>query len=127
MQLFEQNVKGIIPQSTFEMMMSKYNKEKKLIEDQIRDLTKIESKQLTEDSNEEKAYILMELLESIDEDNVLATDIVHSMINYISVSSRPMKNYQRKHDYEVVIMFAVLDTIVKEFIKTYEKIGCDIC
>lgn len=127
MQLFEQNVKGIIPQSTFEMMMSKYNKEKKLIEDQIRYLTKIESKQLTEDSNEEKAYILIELLESIDEDNVLATDIIHSMINYISVSSRPMKNYQRKHDYEVVIMFAVLDTIVKEFIKTYEKIGCDIC
>lgn len=127
MQLFEQNVKGIIPQSTFEMMMSKYNKEKKLIEDQIRDLTKIESKQLTEDSNEEKAYILIELLESINEENVLATDIIHSMINYISVSSRPMKNYQRKHDYEVVIMFAVLDTIVKEFVKTYEKIGCDIC
>lgn len=127
MQLFEQNVKGIIPQSTFEMMMSKYNKEKKLIEDQIRDLTKIESKQLTEDSNEEKAYILIELLESINEDNVLATDIIHSMINYISVLSRPMKNYQRKHDYEVVIMFAVLDTIVKEFVKTYEKIGCDIC
>ncbi len=126
MQLFEQNVKGIIPQSTFEMMMNKYNKEKKFIEEQLRALTKLERQQLTEDSNQDKAYKLIELLEAINEENVLATDIIHSMINHISVSSRKMENYQRKHVYDVAIIFAVLDTIVKEFIKTYEETGCNL-
>ncbi len=127
MQLFEQNAKGIIPQSTYELMMGKYTKEKNYVEEQLRELTRKENKQLVEGTHEEKAYRLIELLEQINDDNVLETDIIHSVINSISITARLMPNYQRKYEYDVVISFSVLNEIVKEFIKTYEESSSDLC
>ncbi len=117
MQLFEQNVKGNIPKSTFEMMMTKYNKEKKFIEEQLKQLTKLEQQQLIIEDYEAKINKLIALLESINESNVLEYDIIHSIINYITISSRNLENYQRKHVYNVTIVFSVLDAMIKEFMK----------
>lgn len=117
MQLFEQNVKGNIPKSTFEMMMTKYNKEKKFIEEQLKQLTKLEQQQLIVENYEAKINKLIVLLESINESNVLEYDIIHSIINYITISSRNLENYQRKHVYNVTIVFSVLDAMIKEFMK----------
>lgn len=126
MQLFEQNVKGNIPHSTYEMMMAKYHKEKLFIEEQIKQLTKRKQQQNIE-NEKDKMNQFMALFESMNTSNGLTYDMLHSMLHYIMISSRKLANYQRKHRYQVTLVFSFLDPMLKEFIKTYEEIRRNLC
>lgn len=124
--LFEQNVEGIIPQSTFDNMMAKYNRDKRFVEQQIVELTKLEQKQLSEKFSDNKLNSLISMLENINEDNVLDIELLHSLIYAIHLHSTKVNPKSKKFTYIITIRYSVLDDIIKEFM-TYEKAGGNIC
>lgn len=110
--LLEQNVAGIIPESTYKTLMDKYLKERNLIEKNIIVMTKDEI-----NSNDEKQYKnnsieLIDKLKKISFEN-LDSSIVHEFIESINVK----KIEGTKRDIEVTIYFKKIDPIIKEFIK----------
>ncbi len=121
--LFEQNARGIIPQSTFEVMMTKYSKEKKFVEDQIKDLTKLEQQQLSKSTNEQNANKFVTLLKSIDENQFLDPDVMSQFIYVIKIKA--IRLSQRKFNYDVTINYGVVDNLIKEF-RTYEENSSNI-
>ena len=124
--LFEKSATGIIPTSTFEMMMDKYKKEKDIVEQEIKELTRRQSKELTAQSNEEKANFFINQLKEINENNVLSTRIIQRVIKKIYVRSRSINGSNRNKDYEISILFANCDDLIKEF-KTYEEHSSNLC
>ena len=124
--LFEKSATGIIPTSTFEMMMNKYKKEKDVVEQEIKELTRMQSKELTAQTNEEKALFFINQLKGINENNVLSTQIIQRVIKKIYVRSRSINGSNRNKDYEISILFANCDDLIKEF-KTYEKYSSNLC
>ncbi len=125
MKLFEQNIKGNIPKSTFETMLAKYNKEKNFIEEQLVLLTKVKKQQLVEENSHVNK--LIKLLTLINETNVLLPSVIHSIINFISISSTNLKNYQRKYEYTITIAYPMLNKEIKEFIKKHEDARGHLC
>ena len=124
--LFEKSATGIIPTSTFEMMMNKYKKEKDVVEQEIKELTRMQSKELTAQTNEEKALFFINQLKGINENNVLSTQIIQRVIKKIYVRSRSINGSNRNKDYEISILFANCDDLIKEF-KTYEEHSSNLC
>ena len=90
--LFEHNAKGIVPTSTFEMMMNKYSKEKELLSEQIRVLVRKQQEEMIQPNNEVKAVKLIELLKSFDDNDILNPLFIQKVIKKIIVKSRPINN-----------------------------------
>ena len=118
--LFEANAMNLVPQSTFEMMINKYSKEKKELENHIKELTKLSMKN---ESNKEfgiNALRLIEILKSLDENNILESKLMHLLIDSIKVKVTRKEGKERKYNYELNIRYVMLDSILKEFM-TYES------
>ena len=118
--LFEQNAKGIVPTSTFEMMMNKYSKEKELLSEQIRVLVRKQQEEMIQPNNEVKAVKLIELLKSFDDNDILNPLFIQKVIKKIVVKSRPINNSNKNKEYTITIIYFYCDEMIKEF-KTYEK------
>lgn len=110
--LLEQNVAGIIPESTYKTLMDKYLKERNLIEKSIIAMTKdeINSNDLNQYKN--NSIELINKLKNISFEN-LDSNIVHEFIECINVK----KIEGTKRDIEVTIYYKKIDPIIKEFIK----------
>lgn len=110
--LLEQNVAGIIPESTYNTLMDKYLKERNLIEKSIIAMTKdeINSNDLNQYKN--NSIELINKLKNISFEN-LDSNIVHEFIECINVK----KIEGTKRDIEVTIYYKKIDPIIKEFIK----------
>lgn len=114
-QLFEKNVSGIIPTSTFDMMMTKYNKEKQIIEDEIKSLTKKQQEELISPKNEHNAIMFVELLKSLDENSILKNGFLQKIIKKIVIKSRMINNSRKNKNYDVTITYSCCDELIKEF------------
>lgn len=125
--LFEQNVKGMLPQSTYELMINKYSKEKKYIEEQISGLKTQKKQEYKEENKLEQANQFLNQLESISEEEILSSKFLHFIFKKIIVKERKVPGHRRKHIYEIIYYFEYLDDIIKEFITQYEKSGSNIC
>lgn len=110
--LLEQNVAGIIPESTYNTLMDKYLKERNLIEKSIIAMTKdeINSNDLNQYKN--NSIELINKLKNSSFEN-LDSNIVHEFIECINVK----KIEGTKRDIEVTIYYKKIDPIIKEFIK----------
>ena len=86
----------------------------------------MQSKELTAQTNEEKALFFINQLKGINENNVLSTQIIQRVIKKIYVRSRSINGSNRNKDYEISILFANCDDLIKEF-KTYEKYSSNLC
>lgn len=118
--LFEENAKGIVPTSTFEMMMSKYSKEKELLETEIRSLTRKQQEEMIKPNNELRAQALVDILKEFNEENILQPAIIQKLIKKIIVSSRPINNSNKNKEYTISILYFYCDEMIREF-KTNEE------
>lgn len=115
--LFDQNVKGTIPVSTFNMLMAKYNREKGIAEDEIRTLQrKINSERLNP-QNKLKATQLTEILKELDERNLTSAYIVQRLIKRIVVRTRFINNSNRNREIYLVVHYFDCDGIIKGFLE----------
>ena len=119
--LFEQNVSGLIPESTYTAMMDKYSKEKKLVEDAIRNLTRDEHQTMRKTQYKNNASYLIEKLKQI-EFNELTPELLSEFIDSIRVKKIP----NVKKEIEVTIVYRNVDVVIKEFLKN-EKYSSNIC
>lgn len=113
--LFEENVKGIIPNSTFSMLLEKYNKEKKAYEDEIEELKK---RLRIEQNNGEyaiKVKRLIEQLENTDFTRELNFELVHKFIRFISVKTEYLKKSRKYKSIHIEFHYFKCDEIIKEF------------
>ena len=108
-------------------MFQKYKKQKKFIDEQLKELMKLKTEQLVQATQEEKLNDFIDMLTKINEENVLDTDMIHSIIGSIIVTSRKIPNYQKKYEFKIDIQYSVLDSIIKEFMKTHEKNSSNLC
>ena len=122
--LFETNAKNLVPQSTFEMMINKYSKEKKELENHIKELTKLSLKNENTKDFGVNALKLIEILKSINEEDILDSKLIHMLIDSIKIKVTRKEGKERKFNYELNIRYVMLDSILKEFM-TYES--SDIC
>lgn len=118
--LFEDNAKGLIPDSTFQMMMEKYKKEKSLIEDEIRDLTRKQQRELSTPTNEKNANVFLEKLKSISVNELMEPNNLRKIIDKITVRSSKINNSNKNRIFDITIYYANCNEIIKEFM-TYEK------
>ena len=113
--LFESHAKNLVPQSTFELMISKYSKEKKELENHIKELTKQALKNENKEEYGTNARKLIEILKELNEDNVLDSRLMHLVIDSIKVKTERLPGKERKYKYELNIRYVMLDSIIKEF------------
>ncbi len=117
--LFEMLSKNIIPESTFKMMINNYNNEKSLINEEMNNLSlNINLKQ--EDNKNDVLSKTIDFLSSLNENNILTSELIHSVINNISISSRKIIDCKRKYNYNIVITYNKLDDELKELININE-------
>ena len=112
--LFEQNANGKIPESTYNMMMKQYLKEKEAIEEQINQINKIERDNKKVTNMLPMAYHLIEELEKLNEEDFLKPEIIRTFIHSISVKTEHAFN-STKYKYTFIVRYAVLDSLIKEF------------
>lgn len=122
--LFEQNAAGKVPESTYDMMMKKYSKEKEMIEHQLNLLNLNQQKSIVQKNNTPNAYKLIQLLEQLNEDEILNHQVIRSFIQSITVKTTHQHN-STKYDYQLTIRYLVLDEIIKEFLNNEQS--CNIC
>jgi len=117
--LFEQNVKGIIPTSTFEMMMKKYTKEKELLEEQIFTLSNQLKKENTEERNVSSAQALIGALKEFEEENI-TPQILQRLIKRIEVHGEKINNCCMRRSFDITIYYSYCNEMLKEFIPNEE-------
>lgn len=118
--LFEQNVKGIIPVSTFDMMMGKYNKEKQLLENQIAELRRKEqSNSQNQDDLDGKDYFL-KALRDFDENSEITPQMIQRLIKRIDVHVTNIDGNKKNRSFDIEIEYSYCDEIIKGFM-TNEK------
>ena len=105
-------------------MLKKYSKEKAFIENQINLLTKNDEIQRKSKENKPTAYRLIQILETINDEEILKPEIIRSFIESISVKTTHAKK-SKKYEYKIVIRYLVLDEIIKEFLNNEQS--CNIC
>lgn len=115
----EQNINGLIPHSVFTSMMTKYNKEKQLIELNIMELMRQINYESIDLINEKSKNEILKLFEDINEEDILKSELINSVINSIMVSSTPRNNQKRKYEYIITINYQALDEELKEFSTIY--------
>lgn len=119
--LFEQNVKGKIPEATYDKMMEKYLKEKNLLKEQIRSLTIQEQNEInTQSSYYNEAQLLVEQLKLINEKNALDTDTLRTFVKWVAVKTTKKEYQYNKCNYAFTFRYLRLDELIKEFLQNEE-------
>lgn len=118
--LFEQNTLGKIPESTYNTMMEKYAKERKLLEETIKTLTKEEIHEPSSKDYDTQAKTLLSLFMEYDFTN-LTSSLIHQFIKLIQIEETGNKKEKIVH-----ITYSYLDTIIKEFCQN-ETVSRNLC
>lgn len=118
--LFEQSVKGIIPTSTFEMMMTKYKKEKEMLDTQIKELTLQTNKELSEERQQASLDRLISLLKEMDLTSDISPHLIQKIIKRIDVRTTKINNSNRFRNYDVTITYSYCNDLIKEFVTNEE-------
>lgn len=115
--LFEQNVTGNIPTSTFNMMMAKYKREKEAIESEVRDLQRARNAEIANPQNELRASELIGLLEGLVETNILKPYIIQRLIKKIIVRTKFINNSMKNREIYLTFHYFGCDDIIQGFMK----------
>ena len=113
MTLFEQNARGLLPLSTYEIMINKYTKEKKYIEGQISDLNKQKNTNNKAEDKNKNALIFLNQIENITTQEILSPKFLHYIFKQIQITTIPKLNQHRKATYGIKYYFEYLDDIIK--------------
>lgn len=114
--LFESNARSLVPETTFNMMMSKYTKEKKNLENHIKELTILSTQKEDVSSVIVEAKNLVEMFKNIKDEDILDSKFLHLVIDKIKVKSTLKEGMKRKYNYDIYIRYVKLDAVLKEFI-----------
>lgn len=118
--LFEEKNKNNIPESTYEVMINKYKKEKEILKELIDSLkSRIEQEKL-KFATSEKTKLIISILENINEDNVLDPRIIRSCIKSIYVKIGD-EIKPKKYVYNIAIRYMYLDNEIKEFLENGDE------
>jgi len=115
-QLFEQNVKGLIPVSTFNMMMAKYKKEKEVYERQIKILTRRRNDEIANPQNEVRAQDIVGYLKKLDESTLIETNIIQKIVKKLIVRTRFVNKSVKNRVIDLTIQYFNCDEMIKGFI-----------
>lgn len=118
--LFEQNIQGNLPNSTFTMMMSKYKREKDALENEIRILTRRHNAELQNPTNQLRAQELVDLFKTFNESTVIQANVVQKLIRRIDVRTRMVNGSKHQRVFDLRIQYYSCDNIIKGFL-TYER------
>ena len=100
--------------------MTKYNKEKQLIELHISELRNQINYEDIDLTSEERKNKIFKLFEDISEDDILKQELINSVINHIVISSTSRNNQKRKYEYKITISYHALNQQLREFSTIYE-------
>lgn len=118
--LFEQNIQGNVPTSTFSMMMAKYKREKDALESDIKILTRRHNAELENPTNQLRAKELVELFKEFDETTVIQSNVVQKLIRKIDVKTRMINGSKHHRVFDMTIQYYSCDNIIKGFL-TYGR------
>jgi len=113
--LFEQNVQGLLPISTFNMMLTNYKKEKELLESEIQGL--IECLQ-TENENGEnllKAKELLETFQEYDDETMLQSRVIQKLIRMIEIRATLINGSKHHREFDLCVHYYGCDDLIKGF------------
>ena len=117
--LFEQNIQGNLPNSTFTTMMSKYKREKDALENEIRILTRKHNAELQNPTNQLRAHELVDFFKTFDETTVIQSNVIQKLIRRIGVRARMANGSKHQRIFDLRIQYYSCDNIIKGFL-TYE-------
>ncbi len=114
--LFENNVKGIIPASTFTVMMNKYKKEKESLEGTIRVLTRRVEEENRNPQNQLRAADFINTLKGLNDTNIVEPYIIQKLIKKIIVKTRRINNSVKNREICLTIQYYGNDEIMNGFL-----------
>ena len=117
--LFEQNIQGNLPNSTFTTMMSKYKREKDALENEIKILTRKHNAELQNPTNQLRAHELVDFFKTFDETTVIQSNVIQKLIRRIGVRARMANGSKHQRIFDLRIQYYSCDNIIKGFL-TYE-------
>ena len=117
--LFEQNIQGNLPNSTFTTMMSKYKREKDALENEIKILTRRHNAELQNPTNQLRAHELVDFFKTFDETTVIQSNVIQKLIRRIGVRARMANGSKHQRIFDLRIQYYSCDNIIKGFL-TYE-------
>ena len=117
--LFEQNIQGNLPNSTFTTMMSKYKREKDALENEIKILTRRHNAELQNPTNQLRAHELVDFFKTFDETTVIQSNVIQKLIRRIGVRVRMANGSKHQRIFDLRIQYYSCDNIIKGFL-TYE-------
>ena len=117
--LFEQNIQGNLPNSTFTTMMSKYKREKDALENEIKILTRRHNAELQNPTNQLRAHELVDFFKTFDKTTVIQSNVIQKLIRRIGVRARMANGSKHQRIFDLRIQYYSCDNIIKGFL-TYE-------
>ena len=117
--LFEQNIQGNLPNSTFTTMMSKYKREKDALKNEIKILTRKHNAELQNPTNQLRAHELVDFFKTFDETTVIQSNVIQKLIRRIGVRARMANGSKHQRIFDLRIQYYSCDNIIKGFL-TYE-------
>ena len=117
--LFEQNIQGNLPNSTFTTMMSKYKREKDALENEIKILTRKHNAELQNPTNQLRAHELVDFFKTFDKTTVIQSNVIQKLIRKIGVRARMANCSKHQRIFDLRIQYYSCDNIIKGFL-TYE-------
>ena len=117
--LFEQNIQGNLPNSTFTTMMSKYKREKDALENEIKILTRKHNAELQNPTNQLRAHELVDFFKTFDKTTVIQSNVIQKLIRRIGVRARMANGSKHQRIFDLRIQYYSCDNIIKGFL-TYE-------
>ena len=118
--LFEQNVQGNLPSSTFNSLMTRYKKEKDAIENEVRILTRRQNAELNKPTKMLRAQEMVALLKEYDEKTLIQSHVVQKLIRRIDVKTTLINGSKHHRTFDLTIHYCSCDEIIKGFM-TNEK------
>ena len=114
--LFEQNIQGNLPNSTFTTMMSKYKREKDALENEIKILTRRHNAELQNPTNQLRAHELVDFFKTFDETTVIQSNVIQKLIRRIGVRARMANGSKHQRIFDLRIQYYSCDNIIKGFL-----------
>lgn len=118
--LFEQNVQGNLPSSTFNSLMTRYKKEKDAIENEVRILMRRQNAELNKPTKMLRAQEMVALLKKYDEKTLIQSHVVQKLIRRIDVKTTLINGSKHHRTFDLTIHYYSCDEIIKGFM-TNEK------
>jgi len=115
--LFEENIKGMLPVSTFNMLLLKYNREKELVEEQIKTLERQIENEKINPQNELKATQLVEVLKGLNDSNLTTAYVIQRLIRKMVVKTKSINNSNRNREIYLTVYYFACDGVIKGFLQ----------